>query len=136
MAAVLILIICHATPTLLLTRRAASLRKHTGHVVFPGGSSDASDASAVATALREAHEEVAIDLHRVRVLGPLRPVDSSSRFQVTRIVGLLTPGGRFVASEAEVAEIGNAFKELAFVIFCHYLRFSRDYSFCALSSLP
>ncbi|WP_074012997.1 CoA pyrophosphatase [Candidatus Sodalis sp. SoCistrobi] len=104
-AAVLVPIICHATPTLLLTRRAASLRKHAGQVAFPGGSADASDASAIATALREAQEEVAIDPRQVRVLGQLPPVDSSSGFQVTPIVGLLAPGGRFVASEAEVAEI-------------------------------
>lgn len=103
-AAVLIAIICHSTPTLLLTRRAAFLRKHAGQVAFPGGSADANDVSAIATALREAQEEVAIDPRQVRVLGQLPPVDSSG-FQVTPIVGLLAPGARFVASEAEVAEI-------------------------------
>lgn len=104
-AAVLIPIICHSMPTLLLTRRAASLRKHAGQVAFPGGSADAADVSAIATALREAQEEVAIDPRQVRVLGQLPPVDSSSGFQVTPIVGLLAPDARFVASEAEVAEI-------------------------------
>ncbi|BCQ35349.1 hypothetical protein ERHA53_26920 [Erwinia rhapontici] len=70
-AAVLVPIIAHPEPTLLLTRRAASLRKHAGQVAFPGGMMDSSDASLVATALREAQEEVAIPPDAVRVIGVL-----------------------------------------------------------------
>jgi hypothetical protein len=36
-AAVLIPIICREEPTILLTRRSDSLRKHAGQVAFPGG---------------------------------------------------------------------------------------------------
>lgn len=50
-AAILVLIVAHASPTLLLTRRDATLRKHAGQVAFP---SRMIDASLVATALREA----------------------------------------------------------------------------------
>ena len=40
-AAVLIPIICREEPTILLTRRSDSLRKHPGQVAFPGGAADA-----------------------------------------------------------------------------------------------
>ncbi|WP_410015288.1 CoA pyrophosphatase [Sodalis sp. C49] len=104
-AAVLIPIICHHQPTVLLTRRSATLRKHAGQVAFPGGAADKEDTSLIATALREAHEEVAIPASSVRVLGQLPPVDSSSGFQVTPIVGLLAAGTRFRASRDEVADM-------------------------------
>ncbi len=56
-AAVLIPIICRAEPTILLTRRSDILRKHAGQVAFPGGAADATDASLIATALREARKK-------------------------------------------------------------------------------
>jgi len=48
-------------PDVLLLQRAADLRNHAGQPAFPGGGSDPSDADAVATALREANEEVGLD---------------------------------------------------------------------------
>jgi len=104
-AAVLVPIICRQEPTLLLTRRSDKLRKHAGQVAFPGGSADTSDLSLVFTALREAYEEVAIPPASVRVLGQLNPVDSSSGFQVTPIVGLLPVDVPLHPNEDEVAEL-------------------------------
>jgi len=104
-AAVLIPIICHPEPTLLLTRRADSLRKHAGQVAFPGGKTDAEDGSPIVTALREAQEEVAIPPQAVSVIGQLAPLDSSTGFQVTPVVGLIPPGVQFHANEAEVADV-------------------------------
>jgi 8-oxo-dGTP pyrophosphatase MutT (NUDIX family) len=104
-AAVLIPIICRPEPTLLLTRRADSLRKHAGQVAFPGGKTDAEDGSAIVTALREAQEEVAIPSQAVHVLGQLAPLDSNTGFQVTPIVGLIPPDIEFYANAEEVAEV-------------------------------
>lgn len=104
-AAVLIPIICRNEPTLLLTRRSDQLRKHAGQVAFPGGAADASDASLIATALREAQEEVAIPPEQVHVLGTLSPQDSSSGFQVTPVVGLLPVDVPLHPAEDEVAEL-------------------------------
>jgi 8-oxo-dGTP pyrophosphatase MutT (NUDIX family) len=104
-AAVLIPIICRQEPTLLLTRRADSLRKHAGQVAFPGGKTDAEDVSAIETALREAQEEVAIPPQAVHVLGQLAPLDSNTGFKVTPIVGLLPPDLEFYANAEEVAEV-------------------------------
>ncbi|PLR41503.1 CoA pyrophosphatase [Chimaeribacter californicus] len=104
-AAVLLPVVCRPEPTLLLTRRADTLRKHAGQVAFPGGSADPDDASLIATALREAHEEVGIPPASVRVLGMLGPVESSTGFQVTPVVGLIPPDTLLVPNTDEVADI-------------------------------
>ena len=44
-----------------LTERASRDGHHSGEVSFPGGKSEPEDADLVATALREAAEEVALD---------------------------------------------------------------------------
>lgn len=53
---------------LLFTRRSNRLRKHSGQVAFPGGSSDETDLNPAATALREAHEEIALPDSHVKIL--------------------------------------------------------------------
>jgi 8-oxo-dGTP pyrophosphatase MutT (NUDIX family) len=55
----------------LLTQRAAHLNLHRGEVAFPGGKRDATDASLLDTAIREAQEEVGLDPGRVEVMGRL-----------------------------------------------------------------
>ncbi len=104
-AAVLIPIVCREQPTILLTRRSDRLRKHAGQVAFPGGATDATDSSAIFTALREAYEEVAIPPASVRVLGQLNPVDSSTGFRVTPVVGLIPVDTPLHPNEDEVAEL-------------------------------
>jgi len=104
-AAVLIPIVRRPQPGLLLTRRSPHLRKHAGQVAFPGGAVDASDASLIAAALREAQEEVAIPPQAVDVIGVLPPVDSVTGFQVTPVVGIIPPDLRWRASEDEVAAV-------------------------------
>ncbi|MCG8709933.1 CoA pyrophosphatase [Brenneria sp. 4F2] len=113
-AAVLVPIVRRASPTLLLTRRAAGLRKHAGQVAFPGGAADSSDRSLIETALREAQEEVAIPPQNVQVLGLLPPVDSVSGFQVTPVVGLVSVHTHFHPNEGEVAELFEMPLEVAF----------------------
>ena len=56
-----------------LTRRAAHLRTHTGEVSFPGGRLDAGE-TPEAGALREAAEEVGLDPGAVEVVGRLTPL--------------------------------------------------------------
>lgn len=104
-AAVLVPIVAHPCPTLLLTRRSATLRKHAGQVAFPGGMRDAEDESLVITALREAQEEVAIPPEAVDVVGVLPPVTSSTGFQVTPVVGIIQPGLRWHPNEGEVESV-------------------------------
>ncbi|MGH8874118.1 MAG: NUDIX hydrolase, partial [Acidimicrobiia bacterium] len=54
---------------LVLTKRPMSMPTHAGHLAFPGGRPDPGDDGPVATALREAQEEVGIDPSQVQVLG-------------------------------------------------------------------
>jgi len=104
-AAVLVPIVPAAEPFVLLTRRSALLRHHPGQVSFPGGRADPEDEDAVATALREAQEEIGLDPATVEVLGRLPEQQASSRHLITPIVGLLSPLARWRAEEAEVAAI-------------------------------
>lgn len=104
-AAVLIPVVRREQPGLLLTQRSPHLRKHAGQVAFPGGAVDASDASLIAAALREAQEEVAIPPDVVEVIGVLPPVDSVTGFQVTPVVGIIPPDLTWHASEDEVAAV-------------------------------
>jgi 8-oxo-dGTP pyrophosphatase MutT (NUDIX family) len=74
----------------LYTRRAASLSHHQGQVAFPGGTHDsARDPSLLATALREAHEEIGLAPGDVRVLGTLDDIETmTSRFVITPVVAV------------------------------------------------
>src|ERR1700760_5049716 len=60
-AAVLIPVVEHPQPTVLLTQRSPLLNDHAGQIAFPGGKIDATDASPLDAALREAEEEVGLD---------------------------------------------------------------------------
>lgn len=104
-AAVLVPIVNREHPTLLLTRRASTLRKHAGQVAFPGGMMDKADKSLIFTALREAEEEVAIPPASVRVIGTLPTVTSRTGYQVTPVVGIVPGNVRWRASEAEVESV-------------------------------
>ncbi len=56
-------------PGILLTVRAAHLRRHAGQVSFPGGLVEPGDAGPVAAALREAQEEVGLAAQEAEVIG-------------------------------------------------------------------
>ncbi|MBL8603646.1 MAG: CoA pyrophosphatase [Myxococcales bacterium] len=76
-----------ALPRVLLTRRNATMREHAGQYAFPGGRRDPDDVDAVATALREAHEEVGLAPAAVRVLGLLDDLPTVTDYLVTPVLG-------------------------------------------------
>lgn len=88
-------------------RRASTLRAHGGEIAFPGGSYDPEDASLIATALREAQEEIGLSPARVDVLGVLPPVFTVvSNFLIMPVVAHLPCGpGQLLAQLSEVAEV-------------------------------
>lgn len=91
-AAVLIPIVLRETGlTVILTQRTAHLRDHAGQVSFPGGRSEPEDVSPIATALREAEEEIGLDAGQVEALGCLAEYRTGTGFVVTPVVALVTP---------------------------------------------
>lgn len=92
-------------PTILLTRRAETLRNHKGQISFPGGGRDESDATYAAAALREAHEEVGLDPAGVTVMGYLDDYPVLSGYRITPVVGLVGKPFIPVVQAEEVAEV-------------------------------
>ncbi len=101
-AAVLVAIVTGDKPGILLTKRTASLRRHSGQVSFPGGRIDPDDANAEAAALREAHEEIGLDPALVEVLGRLSDYVTGTGFCVTPVLALVPAGFETRLSAAEV----------------------------------
>ncbi len=88
-------------------KRTEKVPTHKGQVAFPGGSGEEKDSDLMATALREAQEELGIDPDRVVVLGPLKPFDTFvSNFVVSPYCGFLVdPDPVFTAQHFEVEEV-------------------------------
>ena len=104
-AAVLVALVPRGeTTAVLLTRRTETLSAHAGQVSFPGGRIDPGDADAVAAALREAHEEVALASELLEPLGYLDPFDTITGFRVLPVVARLAPEYVAVPNPAEVAD--------------------------------
>ena len=76
-------------PQVILTRRAKHMPTHKGQVAFPGGKAEHDDADLIATALREACEEVALQPDSVKVVGQMGQVLSRQGFLVTPVVGVV-----------------------------------------------
>lgn len=90
----------------LYTRRSERLASHQGQVAFPGGKADPADADLLATALREAHEEVGLSPQTVEVLGALTMLETTaSGYSVAPFVGVIPDPVRLRPNPREVAEI-------------------------------
>jgi 8-oxo-dGTP pyrophosphatase MutT (NUDIX family) len=76
-------------PSLLLTRRAETLRRQPGDISFPGGAVDPADETPLATALRESREEVGLDADAVTLLGQMDERGTVTGFRITPFVGAI-----------------------------------------------
>ena len=104
-AAVLVPITRSDAPEVVLTLRASGLSTHGGEVAFPGGRRDPEDADLIATALREAEEEIALAPGLVEVVGPLSTLVSRHRIQVTPYVGVVPDFVDYQANDGEIAAV-------------------------------
>jgi 8-oxo-dGTP pyrophosphatase MutT (NUDIX family) len=88
-----------------LTRRTDSVETHKGQVSLPGGAQEEGE-SLQETALREAHEEVAVDPAQIEILGALSSVYiPPSNFCLHPFVACATHRPAFCPLPDEVAEL-------------------------------
>jgi 8-oxo-dGTP pyrophosphatase MutT (NUDIX family) len=104
-ASVLVPLVMRESMTVLLTQRTAHLSSHSGQIAFPGGKSDPEDVDVVATALREAQEEIGLDPRHVEVIGTMPTYTTGSAYVVTPVVALVQPAMCLVPNADEVAEV-------------------------------
>jgi 8-oxo-dGTP pyrophosphatase MutT (NUDIX family) len=94
------------TLRLIMTKRPDDMRTHPGDVVFPGGMIEPGDDGPIDTALREAHEEVALPPENVEVLGGLDPVHTRSvEMQIVPVVARVQRPAQLVPQPDEVEAI-------------------------------
>jgi 8-oxo-dGTP pyrophosphatase MutT (NUDIX family) len=102
-AAVLVPVVERPEPTVILTLRPDTMRKHPGQVSFPGGRIDPDDDGPVAAALREAEEEIGLPPGAVEVIGVADVYRTITGFEVTPVVGIVPPDLALRAHPGEVA---------------------------------
>lgn len=106
----------HGEIHVLFTQRAAHLRHHAGQISFPGGRVELADASSLATALREAEEEIHLPPSKVEILGPLSPfITTTSGFFIQPYLGFLH---NYTAVRWDFNEVETVF-EVPLTFLCH-----------------
>jgi 8-oxo-dGTP pyrophosphatase MutT (NUDIX family) len=102
-----VLILLHETSedlNLIYCLRSNNLPTHAGEVAFPGGKREEKDETLRNTALREAQEEVNLELKDVEVLGEISSVQSRFGLSVTPYIGILK-NNSLIADGKEIAEV-------------------------------
>ena len=93
---------------IVLAQRTERVPHHKGQVCFPGGSRDPGDSDLLATALREADEELGIRKSDVELLGAMEPVPTVTGFFIQPYVARLPASATFRLDGFEMAEVFEA----------------------------
>ena len=103
-AAVLIPVLARPVVTLLFTLRTNDLPAHAGQIAFPGGKAEPFDTDPLATALREAQEEIGLDPAHVEPLGTLDHYLTGTGYRITPVIGMVDPEAPLTLDPREVAD--------------------------------
>jgi len=101
-AAVLIPVVDRAEPGDILTMRTSALPSHAGQIAFPGGKIERTDASPLAAALREAHEEIGLDAALIEPLGYVDLYFTFTGFRILPVVARVAPTYTLAVNPSEV----------------------------------
>ena len=94
--------------TVTLARRTERVPHHKGQICFPGGSRDPGDRDLLATAMREAEEEMGIRSGDVELLGAMERVPTVTGFCIQPFVVRIAQDARFHLDGFEMAETFDA----------------------------
>lgn len=106
-AAVLIPVVDRDEPMVLLTQRTVHLQQHAGQIAFPGGKIDATDATPLAAALREADEEIGLPADVIDPIGYLDVYMTTLGYRIVPVVARVRPAFSLTLNPGEVE---NAFE--------------------------
>jgi 8-oxo-dGTP pyrophosphatase MutT (NUDIX family) len=107
-AAVLVAVVERPDPTVILTLRPETMRRHAGQISFPGGRIDPGDAGPIEAALREAEEEIGLPPSCVEVIGTADRYRTVTGFEVTPVIGTVPPDVALSPHPGEVAAVFEA----------------------------
>jgi 8-oxo-dGTP pyrophosphatase MutT (NUDIX family) len=107
-AAVLVAVVDRPEPTVILTLRPETMRKHPGQISFPGGRIDPGDDGPVAAALREAEEEIGLPPALVQVIGLADRYRTVTGFEVMPVLAIVPPDLPLVPHPGEVTAVFEA----------------------------
>lgn len=89
-----------------LTERRGDLRRHPGEISFPGGRHEPGERDLLATALREADEEIGLPAAAVEIVGALTPTPTiATNYAIYPFVGMIEPGTRWRLAPHEVERV-------------------------------
>ena len=90
--------------SVILTRRADTLRRHTGQIALPGGRCDPGE-TPWGAALREADEEIGLSPSLVTLAGLSTPYRTGTGYHVIPVVGFVAEGFEPTPNPEEVADV-------------------------------
>ncbi|MGB3387988.1 MAG: CoA pyrophosphatase [Pseudaminobacter sp.] len=88
--------------SVILTKRAETLRNHSGQVAFPGGGIDPGDPSPEFAALRETSEEIGLARDHIEVIGRMPDYVAGSGYRIAPVLGIVRPGFHLSINQHEV----------------------------------
>jgi 8-oxo-dGTP pyrophosphatase MutT (NUDIX family) len=92
-------------PRLLLTKRSARMKHHPGQIAFPGGKVDATDATHIAAAIREANEEIGLPYGDAQILGDLPKHETVTGFSVQPVLAKIPADFVAIPETGEVQHV-------------------------------